>query len=235
MTMIIETPAATDVLCGKNKTYAKHAGNIIYRGLINATARTYAAIPTKQEKMRITTEIVHQMTHEHNSRFLKCSGGNAWEELSVTAARDKTSHALRFCAAHNNHSNNCAAAAAVKKNVRPTTRCSSRAKKSIRMQHRRTVSSGTNSTAMTTPRRRIIESFPRYSRSSSKKYYGAPEVATSSTVVVVVVNHSSTLSSSSTVKQPLGVRSMNGEDLEALLREPLNWEDVDVDGDGFFL
>lgn len=242
--MLIDTPAVTDVLCGKDKTYAKHTGNIIYRGLIHAAAGAYAATPNKQEKMRVTLDIVNKMMHEHNSRFLKSAndgggGGGAWKEISVTAARDKTSHALRFCAAHHG-------AAAAKRNAKPTRCSSSRAKtqpgaaaakkyatptrcsssRQAKTQHRRTVSSET-SVAMI--RRRTIQSFPRH---GSKKYYYAPEAVTSSTVVVVL----NTATLSSAVK-PLGVRSMNGEDLEAILREPLCWEDMDAldDGDGFFL
>lgn len=89
-----------DVLCGKDKTYENHAGNRIYRDMITAVAPRYAATPSKQDKMRMTSDIVSTLLTEHGSRFMKRSpvhGG--WEEINVAAARDKTSHALRFCAA----------------------------------------------------------------------------------------------------------------------------------------
>jgi hypothetical protein len=105
---IIETPASNDVLCGKDKTFNRNIGNITYRHLIVTTAPKYAQVTTKPEKMKITAHIVHTMMHTYNSRFLKQvaihnDDGNddeySWQEISITAARDKTSHALRFCAA----------------------------------------------------------------------------------------------------------------------------------------
>lgn len=128
----IETPKAADVLCGKDKTFGKHPGNMLYRDLIEAKALDYAAAVYKLDKMKLTTEIVATMVTEFGTRFLRpvgiptnkvgssnvttnengtttvpiTSDGNAttdmigWEEISLTAARDKTSHALRFCAAN---------------------------------------------------------------------------------------------------------------------------------------
>jgi hypothetical protein len=90
-----------DVLCGKDKTYENHAGNRIYRDMIVAVAPLYAAATSKQDKMQMTSEIVSTLTTEHGSRFLKISSTHGgWEEVSIAAARDKTSHALRFCASH---------------------------------------------------------------------------------------------------------------------------------------
>jgi hypothetical protein len=109
---IIETPASNDVLCGKDKTFNRNIGNMTYRQLIVSTALQYSKIKTKPEKMKITSQIVHTMIHIHHSRFLKqvmihndsadgssCDNEYYWQEISITAARDKTSHALRFCAA----------------------------------------------------------------------------------------------------------------------------------------
>jgi hypothetical protein len=119
----IRTPKAADILCGKDKTFGKHPGNMLYRDLIEAKALDYASAVYKLDKMKLTTEIVATMVTEFGSRFLRPVGipniadnasstgtttadGNAsstmigWEEISLTAARDKTSHALRFCAAN---------------------------------------------------------------------------------------------------------------------------------------
>ena len=107
---IVESPASNDVLCGKDKTFNRNIGNMIYRQLIISTATRYARIKTKPEKMKITAHIVHTMIQQHKSRFLKQvmttdvdndddNGSDYhWQEISITAARDKTSHALRFCA-----------------------------------------------------------------------------------------------------------------------------------------
>jgi hypothetical protein len=121
---MIATPQPGDILCGKDKTYGKHPGNCLYRNLIQTKALDYATAPTKQEKMRLTKQIVAELMNVHGSRFLKCvtsprtssteenssqpsengsgaSGGGGtvvgWVELSAAQARDKTSHALRFC------------------------------------------------------------------------------------------------------------------------------------------
>lgn len=152
---MIDTPAPIDVLCGKDKTYAKHAGNVVYRQTIQAKAVDYAAAPTKQDKMRMTAEIVSELLSAQGSRFLKCSSQGGWEELSVAAARDKTSHALRFCAART------VAKRSVKRsttkssfrlspsnnsNRRPSTSAAAVTKTSN--GHRRTVSWETNSSAL---------------------------------------------------------------------------------------
>ncbi len=138
---IIESPASNDVLCGKDKTYNRNIGNMIYRQLIISTAPRYARIKTKPEKMKITANIVHTMIHQHNSRFLKQilvrDDGNDdensteyyWQEISITAARDKTSHALRFCASqmrlHNHHEQHIPTTTTINNNgtapVTPTT------------------------------------------------------------------------------------------------------------------
>jgi hypothetical protein len=110
----IDTPKAADILCGKDKTFGKHPGNMLYRDLIEAKALDYANATYKLDKMKLTTEIVDTMVSEFGSRFLRPVGPHTstdnvdgsvrsvygWEEISLTAARDKTSHALRFCAAH---------------------------------------------------------------------------------------------------------------------------------------
>jgi hypothetical protein len=111
----IDEPKAADILCGKDKTFGKHPGNMLYRGMIEAKAFDYAAATYKLDKMKLTTEIVATMVSDFGSRFLRPVGPHTststidgsvsnitgWEEISLTAARDKTSHALRFCAAHN--------------------------------------------------------------------------------------------------------------------------------------
>ena len=95
--MYIDHPLSTDVLCGKDKTYETHPGNQLYRELIISTAYDYAITTSKQGKMKMTRNIVSKLISDHKSRFLKYSTMyQTWEELSMAAARDKTSHALRF-------------------------------------------------------------------------------------------------------------------------------------------
>jgi hypothetical protein len=66
----IETPKAADVLCGKDKTFGKHPGNMLYRDLIEAKALDYAAAIYKLDKMKLTTEIVATMVTEFGKK--KC-------------------------------------------------------------------------------------------------------------------------------------------------------------------
>ena len=203
-TQMITTPAANDVLCGKDKTYAQRsAGTALYRTLIRATAAPYAATSTKNGKMQLTAVIVHTMRHQHGSRFLKPSQivVGAWEELSVSAARDKTSHALRFCAAH--HPRTAAAT---------MTRTRACCRRPVARHHRRTVSADTSSSRPMSTRR---------------KFHTVPTPLPMTCV--------SSWSLEDVVAEP--VPSMCDDDLDAIMREPMRWEDVvdDVDDDDEFL
>lgn len=48
--------------------------------------------------MKITRSVVDFMIRTFNSRFLKKTASGDWEEITIAAARDKVSHALRFSA-----------------------------------------------------------------------------------------------------------------------------------------
>jgi hypothetical protein len=96
---LITTPSATDILCGKDKTFSRHEGNQAFRDMIVAYAPVYSKAVTKQAKMQLTKEIVTTLHHSHNARFLQPSRcGHGWNEISDQVARDKCSHALRFAA-----------------------------------------------------------------------------------------------------------------------------------------
>lgn len=95
---VLETvyePRSVDVICGKDKRHAKHAGNRLFRELIEDNVANYMMKDSKQEKMKITKQIVQTMRQKYNSRFLRHSG-DEWQEISDQVARDKVSHALRF-------------------------------------------------------------------------------------------------------------------------------------------
>lgn len=100
----ITSPQEYDVLCIKDKTWAKHKGNQIYRSKVLSYAYKYD-VASKQEKMKLTREIVDMMSQEYNSRFLRLMTSSSndegdqdgvWEIITDKQARDKTSHALRF-------------------------------------------------------------------------------------------------------------------------------------------
>ena len=100
--IIIDGPTDNDVLCGRDRNFAKHPGNILYRFQVERQASSYAIATTKQAKMKITKAIVQVMQTQYGSRFLRRTEANQWEVLSNLQARDKTSHALRFI--NNGHS-----------------------------------------------------------------------------------------------------------------------------------
>jgi hypothetical protein len=93
----ISEPTVSDILCGKDKTYSKHEGNLRFRQLIQDYVEPYQAATSKQQKMQITKEIVRHLEMQWSARFLKLVGSE-WQEISTQNARDKTSHALRFAA-----------------------------------------------------------------------------------------------------------------------------------------
>jgi hypothetical protein len=91
-------PMKYDVLCGRDRNYMKHPGNVIYRQLVEQHIHTYACDLPKQEKMNITRLILSTMERRYGSRFIRqisSTGVGRWEILSHAQARDKISHALR--------------------------------------------------------------------------------------------------------------------------------------------
>lgn len=94
--IVIDGPTDNDVLCGRDRNFSKHPGNLLYRVQVERQASAYAVATTKQAKMKITKSIVHVMQTQYGSRFLRRTEANQWEVLTNVQARDKTSHALRF-------------------------------------------------------------------------------------------------------------------------------------------
>jgi hypothetical protein len=98
----VEQPEKYDILCGKDKTYGMHPGNLAFRVTIDNWVEAYKHSNSKEEKMKITRRIVAHMQNQFRSRFLKLTVEHVWQEIPDQAARDKVSHALRFTAKHRN-------------------------------------------------------------------------------------------------------------------------------------
>lgn len=96
-TVVVMEPTEMDVLCSKDKSVAKHPGNVIFRERIEKGTAQYSVATSKQEKMKITRDIVTVMQVKYGARFLK-QKGSGWVEINNQTARDKVSHALRFAA-----------------------------------------------------------------------------------------------------------------------------------------
>lgn len=129
--MSISAPSPSDILCGKDKTYGKHPGNQAYRRMIEDRATSYAIENSKQIKMNVTKEIVATLQNA-GARFLRKTHSCKWEEISNQQARDKTSHALRFCAKYH-----------TKKRGSIVSKPPARLTRTRSQQHRRTVSTDT--------------------------------------------------------------------------------------------
>lgn len=96
---IIREVKDTDILCGKDKTFNLHKGNIRYRELIEAHGTVYAIATSKQAKTKITRAVL-QILEQENARFLQPEENGGWSIVPRQKARDKTSHALRFYCQH---------------------------------------------------------------------------------------------------------------------------------------
>jgi hypothetical protein len=89
----VDEPKSEDVLCGQSRVCASHPGNQTFQKVLGDFAHKYDIATSKQEKMHMTKAIVATI-HDTGGRFLKYKDG-MWEEISIVAARDKVSHALR--------------------------------------------------------------------------------------------------------------------------------------------
>jgi hypothetical protein len=88
-------PNNADVLCGRDRHAHKHAGNKKFRVLISWHRDKYQNARCRDEKTRITKEIVSSI-HECGGRFLKKDENTEiWYDVGDDYAHEKVSHALR--------------------------------------------------------------------------------------------------------------------------------------------
>ena len=112
--VLIHTPRTSDVLFGRGGGTNTHAGNRLFRDLINAHRRDYLKA-RKNDKPAITQRILEMVKEGHGGRFLKkapfSAGGGSnkkkgdgegssvvgtgWHEVADSSAREKISQALR--------------------------------------------------------------------------------------------------------------------------------------------
>ena len=109
--VLIHIPRTPDVLFGRGGGTNTHAGNRLFRDLINAHRRDYLKA-RKNDKPAITQRILEMVKEGHGGRFLKkapfSAGGGSnkkkgdgsvvgtgWHEVADSSAREKISQALR--------------------------------------------------------------------------------------------------------------------------------------------
>jgi hypothetical protein len=213
--VLIDTPSTNDVLCGKDKTYQLHPGNRLYRRLIEEVAALYSTIATKQDKMSMTQNIVHTMMHAHGARFLRPFSDDQWVEITHQMARDKTSHALRFCAA-----------SLGRKQPPPATPTSKRG-------HRRTVSRDSNVLSTISSNSKSNKRRRRSGRTSaivaSKRVYNDCNdlFARQQAILHQTLRVSNYSMEDDLDEEPIPVVATSSEDLDIILSQPLSVHDWD--------
>lgn len=216
---IIDNPSSNDVLCGKDKTYQLHPGNRLYRQLIEEVAARYSTVATKQDKMSMTLNIVHTMMHTHGARFLRPLSDDTWVEITHQMARDKTSHALRFCAASLGR----------KQPPPPVTPTRKRG-------HRRTVSRDSNvlstiSSNSKSNKRRCRSARTSTNVASKRVYNDCNELFARQQAILHQTLRASNYSMVDDLDdEPIPVVATSSEDLDIILSQPLSVHDWD----GFF-
>jgi hypothetical protein len=88
-------PSNVDVLCGRDREAHGHVGNKRFRVMISWYRDNYQNAKSRDEKTRITNEIVSSV-RECRGRFLKKDENtNIWYDVGDEYAHEKVSHALR--------------------------------------------------------------------------------------------------------------------------------------------
>jgi hypothetical protein len=85
----------TDVLCSRDKASHSHPGNKRFRQLIVRSREQYQNLSLRDDKTRLTTDIVNAVK-SYGGRFLKQhESTGSWYEVTYNVAHEKVSHALR--------------------------------------------------------------------------------------------------------------------------------------------
>lgn len=90
----VKEPRPTDVICGRGKMTASHPANRRFRELVDSHKASYQNSKRRDEKTRITCELVDKLRGE--GRFVLFDPTTKlWHEVSEEYAREKVSHSLR--------------------------------------------------------------------------------------------------------------------------------------------
>jgi hypothetical protein len=84
-----------DVLCGRDRRAHNHPGNKRFRSIVQSYREKYQSAPRREDKNRITNEIIQRVLRE-GGRFLRLEEETGqWVLVDSSGAHDKVSHALR--------------------------------------------------------------------------------------------------------------------------------------------
>ncbi|KAI2510739.1 hypothetical protein MHU86_3687 [Fragilaria crotonensis] len=84
-----------DVLCNRSRKAFNYIGNRRFRILVENNSESYSKTTSKAERSRIVLSIVETI-HSAGGRFLSKAENSTWAEVSLTKAKEKVGHALRF-------------------------------------------------------------------------------------------------------------------------------------------
>lgn len=88
------SPNKFDIICGRDRQAFNHTGNRRFRVIIKIHRARYQACKTRDEKSKITDEIIDSI--QEKCKFLKYDDTTKlWSEVSREYAHEKVSHALR--------------------------------------------------------------------------------------------------------------------------------------------
>lgn len=88
-------PDKLDILCGRDKESYSHVGNKQFRVIVATNRERYQSCTSRDEKTRITTEIIKSI-RDSGGRFLrKNESSKLYEDVGDEYAHEKVSHALR--------------------------------------------------------------------------------------------------------------------------------------------
>jgi len=101
----VDEPLPTDVICGRGKMTASHPANRRFRELVDSRKAAYQNSKRRDEKTRITCELVDKLRGE--GRFVLFDPETKlWYEVSDEYAREKVSHSLRSRSSSEQRANN---------------------------------------------------------------------------------------------------------------------------------
>lgn len=88
-------PTDKDILCGRNKAFRNHPGNVFFLTMIKSNLQRYADSPTRYLKGNVVAELQEKL-FEAGARFVKQDKAtNRWYQMDKNSGHEKIGHAIR--------------------------------------------------------------------------------------------------------------------------------------------
>mmetsp|Transcript_16334 Transcript_16334/g.30305 ORF Transcript_16334/g.30305 Transcript_16334/m.30305 type:complete len:216 (+) Transcript_16334:83-730(+) len=91
-------PSDADILCGRGRKHANHAGNKMFMEIIRSHVQSYSAASRRVEKSAVVINVVQEVLAS-GARFFKRQGEEKtkWIVMNKEQIYQKVSHAIRDC------------------------------------------------------------------------------------------------------------------------------------------